>query len=80
MAEFRIKARFFKGIIEPLEKLDLEEGEELKITISPISKKKSMIEALRRTFGGWKDLIDAEELKRNIYSDRLITTRNRGEK
>ncbi|RKY57588.1 MAG: hypothetical protein DRP95_06850, partial [Candidatus Latescibacterota bacterium] len=54
MAEFRIKARFFKGIIEPLEKLDLEEGEELKITISPISKKKSMIEALRRTFGGWK--------------------------
>lgn len=25
--------------------------------------------------GGWKDLIDAEELKRNIYADRLISTR-----
>ncbi|HDD04968.1 MAG TPA: DUF104 domain-containing protein [Candidatus Aenigmarchaeota archaeon] len=70
-----IKARFSKGVIEPLEKLDLEEGEELKITISPISKKKSVTEALRKTFGGWKDLIDAEELKKNIYSDRLITTR-----
>lgn len=58
-----IKARFSKGVIEPSEKLDLEEGEELKITIS---KKKSVTEALRKTFGGWKDLIDAEELKKNI--------------
>jgi hypothetical protein len=34
-----------------------------------------MIEALRASAGGWKGLIDAEELKRNIYADRLSTTR-----
>jgi len=28
----------------------------------------------RRSFGGWKGLIDGEELKRNIYADRLINT------
>jgi hypothetical protein len=30
---------------------------------------------LRASAGGWKGLIDAEELKRNIYADRLISTR-----
>ena len=34
-----------------------------------------MIEALRASAGGWKGLIDAEELKRNTYADRLISTR-----
>jgi hypothetical protein len=38
--------------------------------------KKNFSEALKRTAGGWKDLIDCEELKRNIYSDRLIATRS----
>jgi hypothetical protein len=30
---------------------------------------------LERSAGGWKGLIDTEELKRNIYADRLISTR-----
>jgi virulence-associated protein VagC len=34
-----------------------------------------MREALRATAGAWKDLVDCEELKRNIYADRLINTR-----
>lgn len=34
-----------------------------------------MIEALRASAGGWKGLIDAEELQRNLYADRLINTR-----
>lgn len=70
-----IRARFSNGVIEPLEELDIEEGQELKVVISTPSKGKSMLEALRATAGGWKDLMDAEELKRNIYSDRLINNR-----
>jgi predicted DNA-binding antitoxin AbrB/MazE fold protein len=70
-----IRARFSRGKIEPLEKIDLEEGKEITVTIinvpgAPI--KKDILEA---TAGGWKGLIDAEELKRNIYNDRLISTR-----
>jgi len=32
-------------------------------------------EALRKTFGGWKDLIDAEELKKNIRYETFVFIR-----
>ena len=70
-----IRARFAHGVLEPLEALDLTEGEEVKVLITERPKGRGMIEALRASAGGWKDLIDAEELKRNIYADRLIRTR-----
>ena len=73
-----IKARYFNGMIEPLEKVEIGEGEIIKISILESRRKavkKSFSEALKRTAGGWKDLIDCEELKRNIYRDRLIATR-----
>ena len=71
--EFR--ARFSHGVLEPLEAVDLKEGEEVKVIIAEKPTGKGMIEALRASAGGWKGLIDAEELKRNIYADRLISTR-----
>ena len=71
--EFR--ARFAHGVLEPLEAVDLKEGEEVRVIIVERPQGKGMIEALRASAGGWKGLIDAEELKRNIYADRLISTR-----
>jgi predicted DNA-binding antitoxin AbrB/MazE fold protein len=70
-----IRARFSHGVLDPLEALDLKEGEEVKVIITERPKGKGMIEALRASAGGWKGLIDAEELKRNIYANRLISTR-----
>jgi hypothetical protein len=70
-----IKARYSKGVIEPLEKLEIEEGKELTITISEVSEKVEGEDPLDLTFGGWVGLIDAEALKKNIYADRLISTR-----
>jgi predicted DNA-binding antitoxin AbrB/MazE fold protein len=67
--EFR--ARFSHGVLKPLEAVDLKEGEEVRVIIADQLKGKGMIEALRASAGGWKGLIDAEELKRNIYADRL---------
>lgn len=40
-------------------------------------KKEKTLKLLRKTAGGWKGLIDTEKLKRDIYSDRLISTRSR---
>ena len=71
--EFR--ARFSHGVLEPLDAVDLKEGEEVKVIIVERPQGKGMLEALRASAGGWKELIDAEELKRNIYADRLISTR-----
>lgn len=73
-----IKARYSKGVIEPLERINLREGEEVTINILetyPGPRKESFLEALKATAGGWKDLVDCEELKKNIYNDRLIATR-----
>jgi predicted DNA-binding antitoxin AbrB/MazE fold protein len=70
-----IRARFSNGVIEPLEKVELEEGEEITIVISERAKGKGVIEALRASAGAWKGTHDPEELKRNIYADRLANTR-----
>ena len=69
-----IRVRFSQGVLEPLDQLDVLEGEILTITIIRLP----MVEeagGLERAIGGWKGLIDAEELKRQIYADRLIATR-----
>jgi predicted DNA-binding antitoxin AbrB/MazE fold protein len=73
-----IKARFSKGMIEPLEKVEIKEGGEITISIleaPPKPVKINFSEALKKTAGGWKGLIDCDELIRNIYNDHLIATR-----
>ena len=70
-----IKARYSKGKIEPMEKLDLEEGKELSVTITDLPEPTGVVDPLDATFGGWVGLIDAEKLKKDIYADRLVSTR-----
>ena len=73
-----IKARFSKGMIEPLEKVEIREGEVITISILEARSKpgrRNFSDALKKTAGGWKSLIDCDELIPNIYSDRLIATR-----
>lgn len=69
-----IRARVRGGMLEPIEKLDLPEGKELTITILDVPSEEDFA-AFRRAAGSWKGLIDAEELIRNIYADRLIGPR-----
>ena len=69
-----IRARFSGGSLKPLETVDLKEGEEVTITIVS-SRSKRAPDWLERTDGGWGDLVDAEQLKRDISESRLIGTR-----
>ena len=69
-----IKARFSGGVLEPLEKLELKEGEEVAVTIFSLPLKRDA-DFLTRTAGGWAGLIDAERLKREVNESRLVTTR-----
>ena len=73
MAEM-IRARVRGGVLEPLEKVELPEGKEVYVTIQLISPQGNR-DAFRRAFGKWKGTIDAESLIRNIYANRLISTR-----
>lgn len=73
-----IKARFSKGVIEPLERVEIPEGKEITVTIlelPSVPEKRKFLDALKATAGGWRDTIDCEELIKNIYADRLISTR-----
>jgi len=73
MAE-TIRARVKGGVLEPLDKVDLPEGKEVLVTIRLIPGQGNR-SAFRRAFGKWKGTIDAEALIRNIYADRLLSTR-----
>ena len=65
-----IRARVHRGILEPLEKIDLPEGKEVLITIVAASPTPDL-EAFRRSAGGWRGTVDADALIRNIYAHRL---------
>jgi len=67
-----IRARFKNGVIEPLESVELKDGEEIVLTIVRSSETKKTRDAFRKSRGGWKDLIDCEKLKKDIYENRSI--------
>ena len=69
-----IRARVKNGALEPLEKVDLPEGKEVTLTILRIPSGFDF-EAFTRSAGGWKGTLDAEALIRNIYANRLVSTR-----
>ena len=70
-----VRARFVNGRLEPADHLDLPEGAEVTITIVELAGLKDREERFRRAAGSWRGIIDAEELIRNIYADRLLNTR-----
>jgi predicted DNA-binding antitoxin AbrB/MazE fold protein len=72
-----IRARFSKGVFEPLEPAVgelINEGEEVTLTIETHAATPSG-DPVHETAGGWRGLIDAETFKEAIYHDRLIATR-----
>ena len=69
-----VRARYSKGVIKPLEKIDIEEGKEITITITEVSSKHKL-DAFKKSAGAWKGTIDAKKLIENIYADRLLSTR-----
>jgi hypothetical protein len=73
-----IRARFSKGVFEPLEPeatTVLHEGEEVLLTVSTPTTD-DLADAIAGTAGAWRGLVDGETLKRHIYADRLVTTRS----
>lgn len=70
-----IRARVSGGMLEPLEPVELQEGNEVLVTIVRTLRPAGKGDPLDETFGAWKGLIDAEKLKADIYADRLISTR-----
>ena len=70
-----IRARFSKGRIEPLEEIDLRDGDEITITIqqelTPASARKSLATAA----GAWKGTLDFEAYLKDLSAARRQPSR-----
>ena len=64
-----VRARFKAGVLELLEKVNLEEGREVSVTIIETPSAKD-VDGLRLSAGGWKGLIDADAFIEQVYEDR----------
>ena len=70
-----IRAKFTGGALKPLERLDLEEGAEVILSIEDAPTSDEVAQALRTTAGAWKGKHDPEELKRVLHEARLAGSR-----
>ncbi len=70
-----IRAKFTDGALKPLQKLDLEEGAEVILSIEDTPSSDRTIRALRASAGAWKGKHDPEELKRTLYKARITGSR-----
>ena len=68
------RARVRGGMLEPLDRIELPEGEEVTVTIVDSPSVRDLT-AFARARGGWRGTVDAEALIRNIYESRLVSTR-----
>jgi predicted DNA-binding antitoxin AbrB/MazE fold protein len=66
-----IKGKYSKGVIHPLEELDLKEGEEVVITVKEtIIPDRASEEAFRRAAGSWEGALDFDAFLRDLYNSR----------
>lgn len=70
-----VRARYCDGKLEPLEELDLDEGEEVVLSIGEDSRRPS--DELLAADRAWREHHDHEALKRMIYLAREEGSRER---
>ncbi len=71
-----IRARFSRGKIELLEKVELEEGEEIFITVRKAPSPAEATDAFQRAAGAWKGLVDTDALLKDFKESRKINARD----
>ena len=64
-----IRAKVLRGMIKPLEKLNLEDRKEITITI----KETPLEDRFEKAMGGWKETINCEQLIKDIYKNRRLS-------
>ncbi len=73
----KIRARFSRGLLMPLEPLELEDGEEVTVSIGmgPHFSDEERLRITQSAAGSWKGSHDPEKLKRMLYEARLTGSR-----
>ena len=71
----KVRARFSKGVLKPIERLDIEEGKDVLVSIEEVPSGGHAAEGLKASAGGWVGMHDPEELKRLLYAARRMGSR-----
>ncbi len=71
-----IRAKYFRGKIELLENVELEEGEEIFITVRKAPSPAAARDAFERAAGAWNGLVDTDALLRDFKESRKINARD----
>ena len=66
-----VRAKYEDGVLKPSEGLEVEEGTEVELVVTGRQITAEDVEASKSTAGAWKDKIDAEQVIREIYDDRI---------
>ena len=85
-----VRARYEKGVLTPLEPLDLEEGKEVVVSVEDTpapnaapgeaagdidEDEAAKLERFKSARGAWKDLIDGDAFIKMIYESRITGSR-----
>lgn len=70
-----VRARYSKGVFEPLDDVDLAEDQEVLLTVEDKPSPKRDPEAMRAGAGGWIGQHDPDELIRMLYEARITGSR-----
>lgn len=72
-----LKATYSNGVFKPANPVDLDDGAEVVINVSERDDAHPEFEGLRSSFGGWKGIVDCEQLIEEIYAYRAAASRSR---
>ena len=73
----QLKATYSNGVFKPATPVDLDDGAQVVIEVSEESHTRNEFPGLEASAGGWKDIVDCEQLINDIYQSR--STESRGQ-
>lgn len=75
-----IRAKYRKGIIEPLEKLEMEEEEEVQISAPSLPTNERSRNTIKAPAGALRKTVDCDELIKEIYKTPRLSAARPGVK
>ena len=69
-----IRAVFKDGKFEPLDEIAIEEGAEVTLIVTKAAVERDF-RAFHEAAGAWKDIVDCDQLIEDVYTSRLVHTR-----
>jgi hypothetical protein len=70
-----IRGTYHAGRIELLEPLELPDGSELMVSVTTDEPASAKVDATSGSAGAWARLLDCEAFEKEVYENRLLTTR-----